>query len=352
MTRDLPGLDIAKLEPWLRAEHPELVGHGTLTATIITGGLSNLSFAIHGGVRDYVLRRPPLGHVQSTAHDMNREFTVMSALGSTGIPVPRTRLHRHDDDGAAGVGAEFYLMDLVEGSTLVSPDDTADYTTAERGMLGAELAEVLARLHDVDWQRHGLADFGRPDGFLVRQVARWRKQLDGSRSRDLPVLDRLFERVAASIPDTTHVSVVHGDYRLDNTLIVKGRGRPRVSAVLDWEMSTIGDSLTDLGLFGLYWGLHDIPGASASPLASAIRHDLGFLAFPEVVDIYSHSRATAVPDLAWYLAFASVKLAVVLEGIHYRYAQGHTVGRGFDTIGALVPGVADRGLEYLNGRKA
>lgn len=352
MTRTLPGLDLDRLETWLRAEHPDLLGDSALSASFITGGLSNLSFAVRGGARDYVLRRPPLGHVLSTAHDMGREFRVMSALAPTAIPVPHTRLHRHDDDGAAGVGAEFYLMDLVEGSTLASPADTLDYTAHDRGMLGAELAEVLAGLHEVDWRKAGLGDFGRPDGFLQRQVGRWRKQLEASRSRELPGLDELSERVAAGIPETTDVSIVHGDFRLDNVLIVRGSGRPRVSAILDWEMSTIGDSLTDLGLFGVYWGLHDIPGAAASPLASAVRPESGFLTFPEVVDVYSHSRARAVGDLGWYLAFASFKLAVVLEGIHYRYVQGQTVGRGFDTIGALVPGVAHRGLDYLNGRKA
>ncbi|MDF1478605.1 phosphotransferase family protein [Leifsonia sp. H3M29-4] len=352
MIRDLPGLDITRFEGWLREHHPHLLTDEPLTATLITGGLSNLSYAIHGGARAYVLRRPPLGHVLASAHDMGREYRVMSAIGGSGIPVPRTRLLHHDDDGAAGVGTEFYLMDLVEGSTLRSPAETSEYSPRELRMLGPELVGVLADIHDLDWRARGLGEFGRPDGFLERQVSRWRRQLDQSRSRDLPALDALFERVSTGIPETTSVSIVHGDYRLDNTLIARTPARPVVTAVLDWEMSTIGDSLTDLGLLGVYWHLHDVPGAAESPLASAIRPGGGFSSFPELVDIYARCRARRVPDLSWYLAFASFKLAVVLEGIHYRHTRGQTVGTGFDTIGGLVPGLAERGLNSLMKRKA
>lgn len=342
--RVLPGLDVAALESWLGREHPALLAGGPLDARLIVGGLSNLSYRIDGGTTSWVLRRPPLGHVLSTAHDMGREFRVLHALGGTDVPVPRVHLHRDDADGAAGVGSEFYLMDFVAGRTLNSRDDNAAYPADRLALLGPELARVLARLHEVDPASVGLAGFGRPEGFLERQVGRWTRQLEQSRSRELPGLERLLEAVAASVPTSAGASIVHGDFRLDNTLV---DDRPRVVSVLDWEMSTLGDSLTDLGLLGVYWGLHAVPGAAESPLASAIDPEAGYSGFDEVVDTYAAERGMPVPDLSWYVAFAAFKLAVILEGIHYRYTLGQTVGEGFDTIGRLVPGVADTGLSHL-----
>lgn len=350
MTRSLPGLDLDAFESWLRAERPDLVGSEPLQARLITGGLSNLSFAITGGAQPWVLRRPPLGHVLSTAHDMGREFRIIRALADTDVPVPVAHVHHHDEDGSAGVGAEFYLMDFVDGVVLNSREGNAAFSREQLRMLGPELGEVLARLHSVRWRSIGLDDFGRPDGFLTRQVSRWRRQLDSSRSRDLPQLDDLFEAVAQAVPETSRVSIVHGDFRLDNALITVDGGRPVVAAVLDWEMCTIGDSFTDLGLLAVYWNMHEVPGAAESPLASAIDPAAGYSSFGEIVDAYAAARDIPVPDLSWYSAFASFKLAVILEGIHYRFTQGQTVGDGFDAVGRLVPGVADGGLNFLSYR--
>ncbi|CAN5443154.1 phosphotransferase family protein [soil metagenome] len=347
MTRTLPGLDLETFETWLRAERPDLLGSAPLQARLITGGLSNLSFAITGGAQPWVLRRPPLGHVLSTAHDMGREFRIIRALADTDVPVPVAHLHHHDVDGRAGVGAEFYLMDFVDGVVLNSREGNAAFSREQLRMLGPQLGEVLARLHSVPWRSIGLDDFGRPDGFLTRQVSRWRRQLDSSRSRDLPQLDDLFEAVAQAVPETSRVSIVHGDFRLDNALITVDSGRPVVSAVLDWEMCTIGDSFTDLGLLAVYWNMHEVPGAEGSPLASAIDPAAGYSSFDEIVDAYAAARGIPVPDLSWYAAFASFKLAVILEGIHYRFTQGQTVGDGFDAVGRLVAGVADGGLNFL-----
>lgn len=344
---DLPGLDVTALEAWLAHEHPELLTGEPLSARPLTGGLSNLSYLVTGGAERWVLRRPPLGHVLSTAHDMRREFRVISALRDTGVPVPVTHLHHVDDDGSAGVGTEFYLMDFVEGATINDRADNGAFSPEQRRALAGELAGVLAALHEVDPESVGLADFGRPAGFLERQVSRWRRQLDQSRSRAIPALDALMDAVSASVPESAGASIVHGDYRLDNTLIALHDDRPRVTAVLDWEMSTLGDSLTDLGLLGVYWELHAVPGAAGSALASAIDPDAGYASFAELVDAYARHRGFRVPDLSWYLAFASAKLAIILEGIHYRYTLGQTVGHGFDTIGRLVPGLADAGLGRL-----
>jgi len=347
MHDSLPGLDLSVFESWMRRAHPELMTEAPLNARLITGGLSNLSFAISGGTAEWVLRRPPLGHVLTTAHDMAREYRVISALGGTALPVPEAHFHSLDDDAAAGVGAEFFLMDLVDGTVMNARSDNTGLTTEQLRELGPELGRTLALLHEVDPAQVGLAEFGRPEGFLTRQASRWKRQLDASRTRELAELDALFDTLAARIPESHFTSILHGDFRLDNALVRFADARPTITAVLDWEMSTLGDSLTDLGLFGVYWGLHEIPGAAHSPLASAIDPSAGYSDFAAIVDAYSSTRSITVPDLSWYLAFASYKLAVILEGIHYRYTQGQTVGEGFDTVGALVPGLAASGLRHL-----
>ena len=346
--RRLPGLDLDRFEAWLRRTRPDLLAEGTLEARLLTGGLSNLSYAVDGGREPWVLRRPPLGHVLSTAHDMAREFRVMSALAPTEVAVPRAHLFVTADE-ATGVGTDFYLMDLVPGRVLSQRRDNDNLSREHLASLGPLLASTLARLHDVDPRDVGLADFGRPEGFLVRQVARWMRQLDGSRSRELPALDRLAERMRDTVPDAGGSAVVHGDFRLDNTLIALDAGGTRVAAVLDWEMSTLGDPLTDLGLFGVYWELHGLESARSSPLASAIDPAAGYVPFDAIVEAYAAARGIVVPDLAWYRAMGCFKLAVILEGIHYRYTQGQTVGPGFEDVGAIVPELADWGLRLHEG---
>ena len=348
-TPPLPGLSIRALEKWLAQERPELLTGNPLKARILVGGLSNLSYAVTGGVRQWVLRRPPLGHVLSTAHDMKREYRVITALRDSAVPVPNTELYFDDSEGEAGVGSPFYLMEFVPGTVLSQPADNEGYTGDELHELSLGLGATLAKLHSIDWGAIALSDFGRPDGFLARQASRWSRQFDQSRSRQLPDLDDLALRLNDSLPETTMVSLLHGDFRLDNTLVARqGNGPPTIVTVLDWEMSTIGDSLTDLGLLGLYWDLHSLEGASDSVLASAIDPRAGYASFEEIVEHYSAIRGLdGSPELSWYLAFASFKLAVILEGIHYRFTNGDTVGDGFETVGRLVSPLARRGLRYL-----
>tara|TARA_R110002051_G_scaffold325483_1_gene428129 strand:+ start:3146 stop:4018 length:873 start_codon:yes stop_codon:yes gene_type:complete len=281
---------------------------------------------------------------------MKREYRVMTALNDSAVPVPQTEVFHDDSAGDAGVGSPFYLMELVSGKVLTQTTDNACFSRSQLRALSFELAATLAQLHEVDWANIGLADFGRPEGFLQRQAARWLRQFDQSRSRPLPELDELAAQLGKSIPETTMVSLLHGDFRLDNTLVAPSSdGTPHIVTVLDWEMSTIGDSLTDLGLFGLYWDIHSLEGASTSILASAIDPRAGYASFDEMLNHYANSRnLDSLPDISWYLAFASFKLAVILEGIHYRFTQGDTVGDGFDTVGQLVAPLARRGLNYLN----
>ncbi|MGY1550168.1 phosphotransferase family protein [Microbacterium sp. A588] len=340
---EVPGLDVTALTAWLAQTHPELATSAALRASVIAGGRSNLTYAIDGGAVALILRRPPLGHVLSSAHDMGREHRVISALSATPIPVP-VAIDLVDDTTGTITGTPFFLMERAPGQVLVSPAQNAEYAPAALRSLSIELAEHLADLHAVDPGSVGLADFGRPDGYLKRQLSTWRRQLKASRSRATPHLDRLQASLADGMPETTRTGIVHGDYRLDNALVDGPVTAPHISAILDWEMATLGDPLVDLGIFALYWDIAQLPGAEAA-VASAVDPDAGYPSFDELADVYAAHAKTTLPDLAWYRAFAAYKLAVILEGIHYRFRTGSTVGEGFDSIGGLVEPLAEKGLQ-------
>jgi aminoglycoside phosphotransferase (APT) family kinase protein len=342
------GLDLGLLEPWLASALPDRVA-GPLEATILAGGRSNLTYRLDAGGSPFVLRRPPLGHVQSTAHDMAREFRILSALAPTAVPVPEALLFDDDTAGAAGVGTPFYLMDFVDGRILSSAKSNDGFSPTQLRGLSLDLIHSLAALHSTDPAGVGLSDFGHPDGYLERQLRRWAIQYEGSRNRELPELDRLQEALHDGVPETTQVSLLHGDFRLDNAIVtVDEAGDPAIGAILDWEMATIGDSFADLGLLGLYWTIGETTGLDAVP--SSVDPTAGYPGFAELVDAYASARGISVPDLSWYLAFSAYKLAVILEGIHFRFQAGETVGAGFDSIGALVTPLARTGLTSLERR--
>ncbi|WP_228981654.1 phosphotransferase family protein [Streptomyces sp. DH12] len=331
-----PGLDPERLHALLERERPGLVG-GPLRARLIEGGRSNLTYAVTDGTHRWVVRRPPLGHVLATAHDMRREHRVLSALHPTAVPVPRTLLLCEDE---AVLGAPFYVMDFVPGTPYRTADQLAPLG-AERtrgAVLG--LVDTLVDLHAVDPDAVGLGDFGRPEGFLDRQLRRWGKQLAASRGRELAGVDELHTALGRALPHSPAPTVVHGDYRLDNVLVGED---DRITAVLDWEMSTLGDPLTDLGLLVMYSTPLDVPGSVISTTASAAGHPSP----GELVERYAARSGRDVSSLAWYTAFAWFKLAVILEGIHYRHTLGRTVGSGFDRIGDLVPVFIEHGLDTL-----
>ncbi|MFE1048741.1 phosphotransferase family protein [Streptomyces olivaceus] len=332
-----PGLDLDRLRVLLDRERPGLVT-GPLSGRLIEGGRSNLTYEVSDGTARWVVRRPPLGHVLATAHDMRREHRVITALHPTDVPVPRTLLLCEDEEV---VGAPFYVMEFVAG--------TPYRTAAQLAPLGPErtraavlnLVDTLVGLHAVDTAEVGLADFGRPEGFLDRQLRRWAKQLDASRNRDLAGIDELHATLGRDLPRSPAPTVVHGDYRLDNVLI--GGDDDGIRAVLDWEMSTLGDPLTDLGLLVMYSSPLGLPDSPVSTTAQAPGHP----APAELIERYAARSGRDVSAVAWYTAFAWFKLAVILEGIHYRYTLGQTVGRGFDRIGGLVPVFIEHGLTTL-----
>ncbi|MGC5222451.1 phosphotransferase family protein [Micromonospora sp. DT81.3] len=341
---ELPGLDVAGLSGWLAGAHPELVA-GPLSAAVIAGGRSNLTYAVDGARMPLILRRPPLGHVLLSAHDMRREHRVISALAHTAVPVPIAVDVVDDTTENRVTGTVFFLMEKAPGTVLARPAQNAQFTAAGIRRLSTELVAHLADLHAIDPAAVGLADFGRPDGYLARQLSTWRRQLDASRSRETPELDALEATLAGGRPETDRTAIVHGDYRLDNALVVGEADEPHISAILDWEMATLGDPFVDLGIFALYWDIANLPGGFAGAVPSAVDPAAGYPGFDELVEVYAERAGIAVPDLRWYRAFAAYKLAVILEGIHYRYQAGDTVGEGFDRIGALVEPLARRGRE-------
>ncbi|MFD8014020.1 phosphotransferase family protein [Streptomyces sp. NPDC058955] len=331
-----PGLDPERLRRHLDRERPGLVA-GPLEARLIEGGRSNLTYAVTDGTGRWVVRRPPLGHVLATAHDMKREHRVISALGGTAVPVPGTVLLCEDEEV---LGAPFYVMEFVEGTPYRSASQLAPLGPERTRATVLGLVDTLVDLHAVEPESVGLGDFGRPEGFLDRQLRRWGKQLAASRGRELPGIEELHAALGRALPSSPAPTVVHGDFRLDNALVGDD---DRVTAVLDWEMSTLGDPLTDLGLLVMYSTPLDLPGSPISTTAGAAGHP----AAAELVERYAARSGRDVSALSWYTAFAWFKLAVILEGIHYRYTLGQTVGAGFDRIGDLVPVFIEHGLTTL-----
>jgi aminoglycoside phosphotransferase (APT) family kinase protein len=335
---DLPGLDIERLRGYLEATGVVDV-RGPLQAELIAGGKSNLTYVVGDGTSTWVVRRPPLGHVLATAHDMAREHRVMTALADTPVPVPRTYLLCEDPDV---LGAPFYVMEHVLG--------TAYRTAAQLERLGAErtaaisgrMVDTLAELHQVDPTAVGLADFGRPEGFLERQVRRWKQQLDASRSRDLTGAEELHAALAAAVPDQSPAGIVHGDYRLDNLLV---DDHDRVAAVLDWEMATLGDPLTDVALLLVYQRMAAYTGGDAVADAATAP---GFLDDEALLGRYASRSGRDLSSMSFYLGLAYFKIAVILEGIHYRHLHGQTVGAGFDGVGAVVEPLLAAGLQTVH----
>jgi aminoglycoside phosphotransferase (APT) family kinase protein len=333
------GLPLAALEEHLRASRPGLL-HGPLSATLVAGGRSNLTYLLTDGHERWVLRRPPLGHVLETAHDMGREHRLLAALAPTDVPVPRPLLLA----GPEVLGAPFYLMEFADGDVLRDREQLERLGAAAATALADELVDVLVRLHRLDPAQVGLGDLGRPEGYLERQLRRWARQLEASHSRDLPELSRLADRLGERLPVSLGPAIVHGDYRLDNVVVDPGRGH--VVAVLDWEMATLGDPLADVASTVVWW---DGMAGLDSPVAAVPGEVPGYPGRERLLESYGRQSGRDLDPLPWYLGFAFFKIAAIFEGIHFRSRQGLTVGEGFERLGQLVPPLVERGHAALTG---
>jgi aminoglycoside phosphotransferase (APT) family kinase protein len=326
METGLQGVDGPRVTAWLEAN---VAGaRGPFTFELIAGGHSNLTYRVTGTAGPaMVLRRPPLGNVLPSAHDMGREHRIISALQPT--PVPVAPALGYTDDPSVN-GAPFYVMGFVDGLVLRDlPAVEAHLGIEQRRAAARSVVDTLAAIHDVDPVAVGLADLGRHEGYIARQLKRWHSQWTASKTRELPAVDAVHDRLAARIPPQQKVAVVHGDYRLDNCMV---SAEGDVVAVLDWEICTLGDPLADLGLLVVYWtGPDDEPSAWVGGATTAP----GFPNRAELVEWYAAASGRDLSDLAFYTAFGYWKLACILEGVYARYLAG-AMGAGRD------PGELDR----------
>lgn len=330
-------LDLGALTPFLSEALGEDLS-GRITHTLMSGGRSNPTYELTDGHRAWILRRPPYGEVLKSAHDVMRESQIVSSLRGSDVPVPSVVATCADPDV---LGAPFYVMDKIEGRTLRTHADTALLTKVERAGLADSLVKTLVALHRVDPDTHGLGGFGRPVGYMERQLQRWARQWDVARTREGDGVSELTRRLARSMPELQFPGIVHGDYKIDNVMI-DASDPTRIVALLDWEMATLGDTLADLGQLISFW---DEPGGPHNPITAGATAHPGFPAPHEVVEMYAKQRQVDLGNIEWYIVFADLKLAVILEQIHARHIAGQTVGDWFDDIGDMVPQILERALE-------
>lgn len=332
-----PGLDLVDLHRFL-ARHVPGYG-GRLQVQLLPGGRSNLTYRVRDGVHDWVLRRPPLGPLTPSAHDMVREIRVVAALGETDVPVPPAVLVCEDPDV---LGVPFAITEFVPGRVIQSAEDAEELSRDDQRACGLELIDRLVQLHAVDPDAIGLGDFGRAEGYVERQIRRWSDQWDRVRTRESAEAVELAARLGRAVPARSRRAIVHGDFRLDNLIL--DLERPEVAAIVDWEMCTLGDPLADLGLTLVYWDPMTEPVLGVPHIRAG---DNGFPDADELADRYARGAQVDLDDLGFFIALACFKLAVIAEGIHQRHQAGDTVGAGFDTIGAAVLPLLHRGLERL-----
>ncbi|MCF2526803.1 phosphotransferase family protein [Yinghuangia soli] len=309
------GVDADAVTGWLAARVPSLAP--PLAFTPVVGGHSNLTYVVadQGGPQ-WVLRRPPLGHVLATAHDMGREHRILAALGGDRTPVPVPPVVGLSPDDSVN-GAPFYVMEFVDGAVLRNEAAaTRELDAAGRRRAGEQLADTLAAIHAVDIDAVGLGDLGRREDYIGRQLRRWHRQWDATRVPGIPEIDEVHAALAASVPEQQGATIVHGDFRLDNCIIGPDG---TVRAVLDWELCTLGDPLADVGTTLVYWVER---GEAAELLPSDGTASEGFPDRAAFCARYAAATGRDLSGIAWYTAFAYWRLACILAGVLDRYTAG------------------------------
>ncbi|HXK26249.1 MAG TPA: phosphotransferase [Myxococcota bacterium] len=335
--REAHRFDEAALATYLRGRLPGC--NGALRVQQFEGGQSNPTYRIEAGGHAYVLRKKPPGKLLPSAHQVEREYRVISALQGSDVPVPRTRLLCEDPDV---IGTPFYLMDCVEGR-LLTDARMPRLTRDERIALYADFVRVLAALHSLDPAAIGLADFGRPGNYYVRQIARWSQQYTASQTEDIPAMKALMDWLPAHVPESDETRVVHGDYRVGNCIVHPSE--PRVIAVLDWELSTLGHPLGDLAYF--CQGYH----GEAVPGETLVGVDFAATGIPDEAAVLArYCRLTGrerIDDWSFYLVFVMFRSAAIVQGVYKRGLDGNAASQRAQEYGALVRRRADQALELV-----
>jgi aminoglycoside phosphotransferase (APT) family kinase protein len=333
-------IDVARLEPFLSARLPDF--HGPLAVSQFKGGQSNPTYLVQTPSRRYVLRRKPPGKLLPSAHAVDREFRVISALSKQGFPVAEPVLYCEDE---RIVGTAFYLMGFVEGRVIWEPHIPAT-DPQERAAVYDAMNSTLARLHSFNPAVLGLADFGRGENYVARQIERWSKQYQASQTEEISEMEELAAWLPRHLPPPAPIRLVHGDYRLDN--IILAPGRPTILAVLDWELSTLGDPLADLTYHLMQWDMP--PSETGAGVGSLLGHDLGRLGIPSrsaYVDAYvARTGLDPRPHLPFYLAYNFFRLAAILQGIVGRVRDGTATSEKALAMAPLVRPLACRAWEF------
>jgi len=337
--QDIEGIHADRVTAWF-AQHVK-GAEAPLTFALIAGGHSNLTFSVtdsSGAI--YVLRRPPLGHVLESAHDMGREHKIISALAGSNVPVADaiglcTDVEVND--------APFYIMDYVAGPVLHDAAVASALSNQERQALSWHVIDVLAELHKINPDDVGLGDLGRKEAYLERQLRRWNKQWEASKTHEIPAMDQTSLLLAERMPEQIGASIVHGDYRLGNMIV----GGGSIQAVLDWELCTLGDPLADVGYLMNSWIMPGEAEGDITPTAAG-----GFAERSQLSDRYANATGRDLADIDYYRAFSHWRLAAIGQGVYKRYlvgAMGENKGMDLDTYKQTVATRAEAALELLNG---
>lgn len=339
--RERHRFDEAALEAWLAANVADFAG--PMTVRQCAGGQSNPTYLVETPGRRYALRRKPPGKLLKSAHAVDREYRVITALGQSDVPIAKTHALCTDE---SVIGTWFYVMDYVDGRIFWDMS-LPDLAKAERTAIYDEMNRVLAALHSVDYESVGLADFGKPGNYFARQISRWSGQYRASETEDIPAMNNLIEWLPGNIPPSgeDETTIVHGDYRLDNAIFHPSE--PKILAVIDWELSTLGHPLGDLTYQCLHWRL---PQGMFNGLGGRDLAGLGIPSEQDYIDAYcARTGRDGVENLDFYIAYALFRLAAILQGIAMRIKQGTASSREAEAHGRLARPLAELGWQTVEG---
>ena len=328
------------LEKYLRSE---LEGFsGELTVSQFSFGQSNPTFLLSAGDKEYVLRKKPPGKLLPSAHAVDREYRILKALEKTDVPVPRTNLLCQDE---SIIGTPFYVMQRMSGRVFRTPTAPEVSDAKERSAIFDDMNATLAKIHTVDWKALGLEDFGKPGNYMARQVSRWSKQYEASQTEHIESMDNLMKWLNKNIPADDTTSIVHGDFRLENTMV--HATEPRIIAVFDWELSTLGHPLADLAYNCMGYHLPDM-GDKRTAYTSVDLEQWGIPTEAAYIDAYcARTGRSEIADWDFYIAFSIFRLAAIVQGVYKRGLDGIASSDTARTYGAMVKGLSDAGWAII-----